>query len=63
MIIGAKTVEQLDDNLAAAEIELTADEIVGQLDAAIEAAARVSGLDARAAGRAARCPNPLRQEG
>jgi aryl-alcohol dehydrogenase-like predicted oxidoreductase len=27
VIIGAKTVEQLDDNLAAAEIELTAEEM------------------------------------
>ena len=33
VIIGAKTIEQLDDNLAAAEIELTADEIAA-LDAA-----------------------------
>ncbi|HEY5290030.1 MAG TPA: aldo/keto reductase [Caulobacteraceae bacterium] len=35
IIIGAKTVEQLDDNLAAADLELTAEE-VARLDAASE---------------------------
>ena len=53
VIIGAKTVEQLDDNLAAAELALTAEEIAA-LDARQRAETRISRLDAGAAGRRAR---------
>ena len=53
VIIGAKTIQQLDDNLAAADLTLSAEEIAdarrGQ-----RAQARISGLDAGAAGRGPR---------
>ena len=53
VIIGAKTIEQLDDNLAAAELTLSPEEIAA-LDKASALEARISRLDADADGRGAR---------
>ena len=53
VIIGAKTIEQLDDNLAAAELTLSPEEIAA-LDAASALEARISRLDADADRRGAR---------
>ncbi len=52
VIVGAKKVEQLDDNIAATAVELSADELA-KLDRGQRAAGRVSGLDAGAPGRGA----------
>ena len=56
VIIGAKTTEQLDDNLAAVDLDLTADE-VAKLDEVSALPARISRLDVRPAGRRARSPS------
>ncbi|HYD45263.1 MAG TPA: aldo/keto reductase, partial [Phenylobacterium sp.] len=59
IIIGAKTVEQLDDNLAAADLELTPEE-VAKLDAVSELPAEYPGwMLARQGG--ARVPEPFRK--
>ena len=50
VIIGAKTIEQLDDNLAATELTLTPEEMA-KLDEASALKLRISGLDARPHGR------------
>ena len=50
VIIGAKTIEQLDDNLAATELTLTPEEI-GETRRGERAQARISRLDARPHGR------------
>ena len=47
VIIGAKTLEQLDDNLAAAKLELSAEEIA-ELDRVSALKPGISGLDDRA---------------
>ena len=54
VIIGAKTIEQLDDNLAATELTLTPEEI-GETRRGQRAQARISGLDARPARPMAAC--------
>jgi aryl-alcohol dehydrogenase-like predicted oxidoreductase len=60
VIIGAKTVEQLDDNLAAAEIELTAEEVAA-LDAASALPPEYPGwMLERQGGR--RVPEPFRKK-
>jgi aryl-alcohol dehydrogenase-like predicted oxidoreductase len=61
VIIGAKTVEQLDDNLAAAEIELTADEMAA-LDEASKLPPEYPGwMFQRQGGR--RAPEPFVKKG
>ena len=52
VIIGAKTIEQLNDNLAAVKVVLSADEVAA-LDKASALDARISRLDAGASGGAA----------
>ena len=59
IIIGAKTVEQLDDNLAAVDLELTAEE-VAKLDAVSELPAEYPGWMLARQG-AARIPEPFRK--
>ena len=53
VIVGAKRADQLAENLAASEVELTAEELA-ELDELERARARVSRLDARLAERAPR---------
>jgi aryl-alcohol dehydrogenase-like predicted oxidoreductase len=59
VIIGAKTIEQLDDNLAAVDLQLTSEE-VGQLDQVSELAAEYPGwMLARQGGH--RVPKPFQK--
>ena len=58
IIIGAKTVEQLDDNLAAVDLELTAEE-VAKLDAVSELPAEYPGWMLARQG-SARVPEPFK---
>jgi aryl-alcohol dehydrogenase-like predicted oxidoreductase len=57
IIVGAKTVEQLEDNLAATDLELTGDE-VAKLDAVSELSAEYPGWMFATQGRA-RVPSPF----
>ena len=57
VIVGAKTVEQLDDNLAAGDLKLSPEDFA-TLDEVERAEARISGLDAGASGAGPRAaPN------